>query len=209
MERSNNLPEGGFPHLFHHGAVRGVTGSAHEWVASPDSSVLIDCGLFQGGDVGPAGASADDLAIDFDISRIQAVVLTHVHIDHVGRLPWLLGAGYAGPIYCSGPSAKLLPIVLEDAFRLGVSRKPADVERFMARLEAALVPVPFGYWHALEMTDGTVAEIRLGRAGHILGSAHVSCRLAGEHITVFSGDLGAADAPILPEPEPHRLRMCW
>ena len=202
MERSNNLPEGGFPHLFHHGAVRGVTGSAHEWVASPDCSVLIDCGLFQGGDVGPGGASADDLAIDFDISRIQAVVLTHVHIDHVGRLPWLLGAGYAGPIYCSGPSAKLLPIVLEDAFRLGVSRKPADVERFMARLEAALVPVPFGYWHALEMADGTVAEIRLGRAGHILGSAHVSCRLAGEHITVFSGDLGAADAPILPEPEP-------
>ena len=202
MDCSDNPPLSGFPRIFHHGAVRGVTGSAHEWQVSDSASVLIDCGLFQGRDIGPAGACADDLAIDFDISRIQAVVLTHVHIDHVGRLPWLLGAGYSGPIYCSGPSAKLLPIVLEDAFRLGVSRKPDDVERFMVLLEAALVPVPFGHWCALEIADGTVAEIRLGKAGHILGSAHVPCRLGGEHVTVFSGDLGAENAPILPAPEP-------
>ncbi len=204
MDGPDNPPLSGFPRIFHHGAVRGVTGSAHEWVVSDSASVLIDCGLFQGGDVGPAGACADDLAIDFDISCLQAVVLTHVHIDHVGRLPWLLGAGYSGPIYCSGPSAKLLPIVLEDAFRLGVSRKPDDVARFMALLEASLVPLPFGHWHTLEMADGTMAEICLGRAGHILGSAHVSCRLAGAHVTVFSGDLGAANTPILPAPEPPK-----
>lgn len=201
MDRPDDPPLSGFPYIIHHGAVRGVTGSAHEWVASPDSSVLIDCGLFQGRDEGPAGANADDLSIDFDVSRIQAVVLTHVHIDHVGRLPWLLAAGYAGPVYCSGPSAQLLPIVLEDAFRLGVSRKPEDVARFMVLLDHCLVPLPFGYWHSLDMADGTKVDICLGRAGHILGSAHVSCRRADKHVTVFSGDLGAANAPILPAPE--------
>jgi metallo-beta-lactamase family protein len=78
---------GPFPYVLHHGAVSGVTGSAHEWVIGEQASVLIDCGLFQGRDQGPGGASADNLAIDFDISRIQALVLTHVHIDHVGLLP--------------------------------------------------------------------------------------------------------------------------
>ena len=125
MDRQDKGPSGAFPVVRHHGAVSGVTGSAHEWVMSDKASVLIDCGLFQGRDTGPGGASAGALAIDFDISRLQALVLTHVHIDHVGRVPWLLAAGFQGPIYCSLPSAKLLPIVLEDAFRLGISRQPS------------------------------------------------------------------------------------
>ncbi|WP_082810811.1 MBL fold metallo-hydrolase [Alcanivorax sp. NBRC 102024] len=192
--------DGSFPHILHHGAVSGVTGSAHEWVVSDSASVLIDCGLFQGRDTGPGGASAGELAIDFDISRLQALVLTHVHIDHVGRVPWLLAAGFQGPIYCSLPSAKLLPIVLEDAFRLGISRQPVQVERFLKVLEQRLVPLPYDHWQAIECADGSEAEICLQRAGHILGSAYVSCRYRGDHVTVFSGDLGASHAPILPPP---------
>jgi len=192
--------DGSFPHILHHGAVSGVTGSAHEWVVSDSASVLIDCGLFQGRDTGPGGASAGDLAIDFDISQLQALVLTHVHIDHVGRVPWLLAAGFQGPIYCSLPSAKLLPIVLEDAFRLGISRQPDQVERFLAVLAQRLVPLPYDHWHTIECSDGSEAEICLQRAGHILGSAYVACRYRGDHVTVFSGDLGASHAPILPPP---------
>lgn len=200
MDRQDKGPSGAFPFVRHHGAVSGVTGSAHEWVVSDKASVLIDCGLFQGRDTGPGGASAGALAIDFDISRLQALVLTHVHIDHVGRVPWLLAAGFQGPIYCSLPSAKLLPIVLEDAFRLGISRQPDQVERFLTVLEQRLVPLPYDHWHTIKCADGSEAEICLQRAGHILGSAYVSCRYRGDHVTVFSGDLGASHAPILPLP---------
>jgi len=185
-----------FPYVVHHGAVQGVTGSAHEWVVSESASVLIDCGLFQGRDVGPAGASASDLSIDFDISRIQAVVLTHVHIDHVGRLPWLFAAGYDGPVFCSEPSARLLPIVLEDAFKLGISRQPDRVEAFLTLLEQRLVAVPYEKWQPLPLAEES-AFIQLLPAGHILGSASVSCRDSQGHVTVFSGDLGARLAPIL------------
>lgn len=202
MDCPSSGPYGPFPYVLHHGAVSGVTGSAHEWVLSEQASVLIDCGLFQGRDQGPGGAGAGNLAIDFDVSRIQALVLTHVHIDHVGRLPWLFAAGFSGPIYCSGPSARLLPIVLEDAFRLGVSRAPAQVEQFLSLLEERLVPLPYDHWHDLDLPGGVKSEVRLQRAGHILGSAFVECRWQGRHITVFSGDLGAADAPILPPPSP-------
>ena len=196
MDCRDALREGGFPFVVHRGAVQGVTGSAHEWVVSESASVLIDCGLFQGRDAGPAGASASDLAIDFDISRIQAVVLTHVHIDHVGRLPWLFAAGYDGPVYCSEPSARLLPIVLEDAFRLGISRQPEQVDAFLRLLHQRVVPVPYEAWTGVLLGDEK-AFIQLLPAGHILGSASVSCRDSLGHVTVFSGDLGARLAPIL------------
>lgn len=196
MDCRDGRQDGGFPYVVHHGAVQGVTGSAHEWVVSESASVLIDCGLFQGRDVGPDGASASDLSIDFDISRIQAVVLTHVHIDHVGRLPWLFAAGYDGPVFCSEPSARLLPIVLEDAFKLGISRQPDRVEAFLTLLEQRLVAVPYEKWQALPLAEES-AFIQLLPAGHILGSASVSCRDSQGHVTVFSGDLGARLAPIL------------
>ena len=66
-----------------------------------------------GGDTSPDGPGQSD--IEFDLG-IRALVATHVHIDHVGRIPYLLAAGFSGPILCSEPSARLLPIVLEDAF---------------------------------------------------------------------------------------------
>jgi len=81
---------------------------------------LVDCGLEQG-DEAPSGAAS--APIGFTIGTIRALVITHVHLDHVGRIPALLATGFRGPILCSEPSAKLLPLVLEDAFKLGGRRR--------------------------------------------------------------------------------------
>ena len=129
-------------HIAHHGAVVGVTGSCHEFYVDTHHSVLVDCGLFQGAETSDRGASAANLAIDFDLSAVCALLVTHSHIDHVGRIPYLLAAGFQGPIYCSEPTAVLLPLVLEDAIRVGFTRDARLVRRFLSVLRARLVPVP-------------------------------------------------------------------
>ena len=93
----------------HHGAVRGVTGSCHQLHLADGRSLLVDIGLFQGAETSPDGASAQQLEVTFPLQGVVALVVTHVHIDHVGRLPYLLAAGFKGPILCSQASAHLLP----------------------------------------------------------------------------------------------------
>ncbi|MDF2073448.1 MBL fold metallo-hydrolase [Pseudomonas mendocina] len=193
--------------ILHHGAVSGVTGSCHQLQMDDEHALLIDCGLFQGAETSPEGrAGAGKLAIDFSLDGIKALVATHVHIDHVGRIPYLLAAGFKGPILCSEPSAKLLPIVLEDAFKLGFSRDQKQVERYLKLIEQRIVALPYKQWFDLIDTPQLSARIRLQRAGHILGSAYVEVDLhypgTGEKKRiVFSGDLGAPHAPILPAPK--------
>nr|WP_059391704.1 MBL fold metallo-hydrolase [Pseudomonas toyotomiensis] len=196
-----------YPSIVHHGAVTGVTGSCHQLQMDDEHAPLIDCGLFQGAETSPEGrAGAGKLAIDFSLDGIKALVATHVHIDHVGRIPYLLAAGFKGPILCSEPSAKLLPIVLEDAFKLGFSRDQKQVERYLKLIEQRIVALPYKQWFTLIDTPQLNARIRLQRAGHILGSAYVEVDLqypeTGEKKRiVFSGDLGAPHAPILPAPK--------
>lgn len=191
----------------HHGAVTGVTGSCHELVVG-SAGILIDCGLFQGEEEGN-GATASDLSIEFPIDHIRALVVTHVHIDHVGRIPYLLAAGFEGPIICSEPSAIMLPEILEDALKIGFTRDRALIERVLGLIRSRLVPVPYGQWHSVfDENDGEEGEslsVRLQRAGHILGSAYVECEAESDgefERIVFSGDLGAPHAPLLPEPRP-------
>ena len=187
----------------HHGAVTGVTGSCHELIVG-SSGILIDCGLFQGEEAGN-GASASNLAIDFPISHIRALVVTHVHIDHVGRIPYLLAAGFEGPIICSEPSAIMLPEILEDALKIGFTRDRALIERVLGLIRSRLVPLPYGQWHSVFDGKGESLSVRLQRAGHILGSAYVECEAESDgefERIVFSGDLGAPHAPLLPEPRP-------
>jgi metallo-beta-lactamase family protein len=174
-------------------------------LVAPDLSFLIDCGLFQGAERSADGlVGAGRLAIEFSLTGIKALIATHVHIDHVGRIPYLLAAGFQGPILCSEPSAKLLPIVLEDAFKLGVSRDQKQVERYLKLVEQRIVALPYKTWFTLAETPQVQVRTRLQRAGHILGSAYVEFDVkyrAGENKRIiFSGDLGAPHAPILPAP---------
>jgi metallo-beta-lactamase family protein len=190
----------------HHGAREGVTGSCHQLHIDQNNSLLIDCGLFQGGEAGN-GNSSEHHRIDFDISRVRALVATHVHIDHVGRIPWLLAAGFEGPIICSQPSAKLLPLVLEDAFKLGISRDRSLVKRYLKQIESRIVALPYKQWFKLIDTPEQKVQIRLQRAGHILGSAYVEVDISQPGVKpgtriVFSGDLGARHTPLLPSPKP-------
>lgn len=191
------------PTFIHHGAVDGVTGSCHEYRLSDDYAVLIDCGLFQGAEISASG-SASSPHIAFDISHVKALVVTHVHIDHVGRIPYLLAAGFDGPIFCTHASATLLPLVLEDALKVGVTRDEKLISVFLARLNRQLVPCEFNSWVALPVSQAA-AKVRFQPAGHILGSAYVefshNTSLKAGYKTVFSGDLGAPYAPLLPAPK--------
>ena len=193
-----------WPEIRHHGGASGVTGSCHHLIASSEHSLLVDCGLFQGEDA--QQDSFAQLSIDFDISTVKALLITHVHIDHVGRLPYLLAAGFTGPIICSKPSAKLLPLVIEDALKIGFTRDSRLIEQFLDRVEQQLVPIDYAKWHTVEESSSLSMKIKLQRAGHILGSSYVEVALADPRSkrrerVVFSGDLGAANSPLLPSPK--------
>ena len=190
----------------HHGGADGVTGSCHRLRLAADRSLLIDCGLFQGRDLGSRDV-LDFHRVRFPVDDLLGLVVTHVHIDHIGRLPHLLAAGYPGPIYCSEPSAQLLPLVLEDALKIGFTRERDLIERFNTLVGERLRPLPYNQWHTVVDDDRHRLRIRLQRAGHILGSAYIECD-ATDHATgdntrvVFSGDLGAPNTPLLPAPKP-------
>ncbi|MEN5143105.1 MBL fold metallo-hydrolase [Pseudomonas juntendi] len=191
-----------YPVLSHHGGTRGVTGSCHQLHLAPSVSLLVDCGLEQGADAAPGTETAP---LGFDVQGIQALVITHVHLDHVGRIPALLAAGYRGPILCSEPSARLLPLVLEDAYKLSISSDPVQVARYLDFIRGLIVPLPFEQWHTLVERPGLTCRIRLQRAGHLLGSAYVECDMQHEEANtryVFSGDLGACGNPLLRPVQP-------
>ncbi|WP_019026734.1 MBL fold metallo-hydrolase RNA specificity domain-containing protein [Colwellia piezophila] len=223
------------PEIVHHGAVNGVTGSCHQLNIHNSSSVLIDCGLFQGAEVsGKSGA--DHLTIGFDISNITALIVTHCHIDHVGRIPYLLAAGFTGPIFCTEATASLLPLVIEDALKVGVTRDKSLIAACIKLLKRQIKPIAYKQWFELPVNEilssysssdssdpvgYQQAKAKFQPAGHILGSAYVEIDLAiplkkssaspkdkplaKKHRVVFSGDLGAPYAPLLPAPKsPYR-----
>ena len=187
--------------IIHHGAVKGVTGSCHE-LRVGTHGIFIDCGLFQGNEAKFHGK--DDPHIWFAVSHIKALVLTHVHIDHAGRIPYLLEAGFRGPIYCSKASAILLVPVLEDAIKIGITRKKSLVSQFLKQLQKQIISVDYGQWQKIDLGKSEDVFVKLKPAGHILGSAYVECRVKdkdGSKKIVFSGDLGAPYAPLLPAPQ--------
>lgn len=195
-----------YPTIKHHGAIDGVTGSCHELFIDADNSVLIDCGLFQGAEVSATGSGAHQLAIDFSLNNVRALLVTHCHIDHVGRIPYLIAAGFKGPIFCSEPTAKLLPLVLEDAIAVGISKDRQLIEPFIDLIKSRIIAVPYAQWRAvaLKTDNGSGLRIKFNPAGHILGSAYIECDVTigkQKQRIVFSGDLGGPYTPLLPAPK--------
>lgn len=191
------------PRILHHGAVTGTTGSCHRLQFDADNAILIDCGLFQGAETS-GGDESDRQRIDFPIDGVRALVVTHVHIDHVGRLPYLLAAGFRGPIYCTKPSATLLPLVIEDALKVGFTRNERLIEAALLMIRQQTVAIDYNEWQVLIDHPTAPLRLRLQRAGHILGSAYAEFDIGNgprSQRIVFSGDLGAPHAPLLAAPK--------
>ncbi len=194
------------------GAAREVTGSCH-LVRAGDRRLLVDCGLIQGA---PEDEARNRKPFPFGPGEIDAVVLTHAHLDHSGRLPLLVRAGYRGPIYTHRATRDLCQIMLRDAAAL--SEKDAEHEN-RRRLRQGKRPVEPLYTRSdaekavrqFQVLDYDVEkkilpgmQLRLQDAGHILGSAIVELWLeenGQRRKLVISGDLGHAGAPILRNPE--------
>ena len=189
------------------GAARTVTGSKY-LLEHRGKRVLIDCGLFQG---------LKELRLrnwaEFPVApaQLDAVVLTHAHLDHVGYLPRLVALGYAGRVFCTAGTRDLCRIVLPDSGRIqeedarqanrhGYSKhRPAlplydesDALRALAHLQ------PVSYRNAIEVVPGVTVEFF--PAGHLLGSAFVVARPDGGPVILFGGDLGRYGRPVLPDP---------
>lgn len=204
--------------ILHHGAVNGVTGSCHQLRLDSGESVLIDCGLFQGDEAGAdrfnsSSAHSDELAqkqIDFSLVGIKALLVTHCHIDHVGRIPYLLAAGFDGPIYATEATAHLLPLVIEDAIKVGVTRDERLIRQYLNRLQQLLKPTPYKEWFEVEgftqressHVSKPILKAKFHVAGHILGSAYIEFDVNKKERVIFSGDLGAPYSPLLPAPNP-------
>ncbi|GAA4488438.1 MBL fold metallo-hydrolase [Rhodococcus olei] len=183
--------------LTFHGAARTVTGSCME-ITSAGRRILVDCGLFQGS---RTLESLNHEAFGFDPSTIEAVVLTHAHIDHCGLLPKLVAQGFDGPIFCTAQTADLLEYMLADAGRIqefeatrrNGRRDRAGDERFtpLYTEQDALVawrrtrPVPLEVW----FEPAPAFRARLWNAGHILGAASAEVDTGGVRL-LCSGDLG-------------------
>lgn len=198
-------------HVQFWGAAREVTGSMH-LVDTDRGRLLLDCGLYQGHRHQAFERNRD---LPFDAASIDAVVLSHAHLDHAGNLPSLVRSGFRGRIWTTAATADLCRYMLMDSAHIQVSdveyvnrrRKrqgrrlfeplytPEDVEVTLERFR------PVDYGQPFEPVKGT--QVRLVDAGHILGSATVVLDLSGggrERRLVFSGDIGRRGLPILRDP---------
>jgi metallo-beta-lactamase family protein len=190
------------------GAAHSVTGSMHQ-VQACGRNLLLDCGLFQGR---RAESRERNQRFPFRPKDVNAVLLSHGHLDHCGNLPNLVKQGFKGPIYCTSATRALTAVILgdaakiqeEDAAYLNRKRGPGeakveplydgrDVYRTLLQLEAVPYEKPLNVAPRL--------QARFVDAGHLLGSAMISLQM-GERRLTFTGDRGRPGLPILRDPEP-------
>lgn len=198
--------------LSFYGATRGVTGSSH-LVSVNGKNILLDCGLFQGR---RSEALALNREFPFKPSEIDAVVLSHAHTDHSGRLPLLVKRGFKGDIYVTPATRDLAVVMLQDTAFLQmrdaefISKKHSrkhlpPVEPLYSIEDAQAVAdrfVALPLHRPLEIAEGV--ELTFYNSGHILGSAIVvlTVKEKRRHVRLaFTGDLGRKGAPILKDPE--------
>jgi metallo-beta-lactamase family protein len=188
------------------GAAGTVTGSKHLLTVG-GKRIFVDCGLFQGvQDV----RTLNDAPLPVAADDIDAVVITHGHLDHVGFLPKLIHDGFDGPIYCTPPTEEVMQIVLDDSANLQQElqergfqhQRPyappiyydrRDVDRTMKHVKPVTLHTSFDV--------AGVVKATYFNAGHILGSAFAALEFEGKRV-IFSGDMGRYDRPLLYDPEP-------
>tara|TARA_R110000823_G_scaffold125385_1_gene251977 strand:+ start:11402 stop:12805 length:1404 start_codon:yes stop_codon:yes gene_type:complete len=194
------------------GAAQEVTGSCHRIESPALGSMLLDCGMHQGGDA-VERLHQEDFA--FDPETIDAVILSHAHLDHSGLLPRLVNEGFRKPIYCTAATRDLLEIMLEDSAALyerdlereNLRRARRGRKKIKARYSMKDVARTLQLCQPQEYGEsrqiGEEATLKFHDAAHILGSAIVELRMretGKEKILVFSGDLGKSDSTLMSSP---------
>ena len=194
------------------GAAGEVTGSQH-LLEIGDRRILFDCGLFQGH---RAECRAKNEQFRCRPADLDAVILSHAHSDHCGNLPGLHRHGFDGPVFCTGATADVAELMLNDAGKiqeedarylqkkLGPDHPPVDPLYDRSHVESLLKlvePLDYHEWHELAED----VRVRFSDAGHILGSAITELEVQedGEvKRVVFTGDVGRRGLPLLRDPEP-------
>lgn len=183
-----------------YGGAGQVTGS-NFLVEGARGKILIDCGIEQGKDYCES-CSFDDFP--YDVPSIDALVITHAHLDHVGRAPRLMKYGFKGKVYMTAPTRDLAELIMRDSAHillqaaqkngLGPLYDDADVDAFLARVET------LKYHEEREAAPGL--SIVLRDTGHILGSASVRVKADDGTTLAVTSDIGASPAILLPDAEP-------
>lgn len=198
-----------------YGAAGEVTGSCHH-LRCGDHQLLLDCGLFQGAH---RDESRNARPLPFDPAAIDAVVLSHAHLDHCGRLPLLVRGGFRGPIHTHPVTIDLVRILLRDAAWLQAADADRENRRRAQRGKPPVQPLcdqgdvdavmkqmrPLPFDTDEDILPGITVSLSL--AGHILGAASVHLQLQeGGHrrSLLFSGDIGPEGTALVPDPEPPR-----
>ncbi len=188
-----------------HGAAKTVTGSC-TLLEAGGTRILVDCGQFQGDD---ALELRNRERFPFDVRSIDALVLTHGHIDHIGRAPTLRDQGFRGLVICTRATAEIAQIMLLDSAK--IAREDAEhggpPPTFDERDVEALAKATRWTKYGETVPVGKDMSVTLSDAGHILGSAHalVTMREAGRTVTfAVSGDVGAPGRPVVADPTPFR-----
>lgn len=197
-------------HIIPYGGVEGVTGSCF-FVETSRTRFLVDCGFFQGGE-----DHRNNILFPFDPKSLDAVFLTHAHLDHSGRLPILIKHGFRGRIYCTEVTSSLTKIMLLDAAKIMEEDYHTQTKKALRRGEKVIEPLyteelvikTANYFYSVEYNQvfkiNDDVQITFRDAGHILGSAFIEFGIQENGETkkiIFSGDLGNKNKPIVKDPE--------